>query len=133
MPVDIGCCAGLGMPGAALDRVERGAHIEQEGDRGVPQVVETDVREAGCPEQLLELVTHSAVVHRRANRAWEDQVIFLPVIPRNCLLSSLPFLMLHQFLEHPTADLDLPMTGAGLGRHQDISLVLDKLQLPLYE
>ncbi len=50
VPVDIRGDTGLRMPGPFLDRVDRCAYVQQERERGVPQVVEADIRQPGALE-----------------------------------------------------------------------------------
>jgi len=119
------------MSGSSLYRIERGAHLEQEGDGGMPQVMETDIGKTILPDQFLELVAETVLVQRCADRAGEDQVILLPAVSRGNLDLLLLEAVFFQLFQDALTQLYLSAPGFGLGGYQGNSFMFHALELAL--
>lgn len=131
MAVDVRSHTGLGVPGPLLDSRDRDAHVHQERECRMPEVMEAHVRQSGLLEQLLELVPDAMPFEGGSDRGGEDQVIFLPAAARLFPLAILAFVVLCQPIQHALSQFDLPPARLGLWRDKEQSLVLDALELAL--
>ena len=82
MPVDIGGDARLGMTSVTLDCVDGCSILQQDRDRSVPQVMETDGGQASLSKDLFESPRDLGLVDVGADRGREDHTVFLPPIAR---------------------------------------------------
>jgi len=127
----IGCGAGFGMSGSSLHGVERGAHLEQEGDGGVPQVMEADIGKPVVLDQFLELVVETVLVQWGIDRAGEDQVVLLPTVSCCNLDLFLLEAVFFQFFEDALTQFDLSASSFGLGGYQANTFMFHSLELSL--
>ena len=89
MSVDIGRDTRLRVPGPILDCVDWRASVQQERERGMPQIMEANVRQVGLFEYAFELAGHLGLVDEGANAGREDHAVFFPALTRQDLLSLL--------------------------------------------
>ena len=98
MTVNIQCYAWLGVPKHVRNYNHRNSVIEQERSCSVPQIMESELWEAGFFEDSLEIHPQIAGIYRCAHRVGKDQVMLLPAGTSEQLLLLLEHFVLSQYL-----------------------------------
>ena len=62
MTIDVSSDACLGVPSPALDGIDRGTYVQKQRERGMPQVMKSDVRETRTFENPFEFSRYFGMV-----------------------------------------------------------------------